>query len=676
MDHGSAPAASPGAPKRVPERFGRFVLSIEKVGESYRARVADSPQGKSQAVSLAPAAVSTIAAAGPHRGSWELSPPGGGDRQSLEQAGDALFQAVFTDDVATAFRTSLDGMRRRGWGLCVHIQLDGAPGAVHWPWEALWDREARAFLADISDVPVVRSFSVKPQVTAVGPGSTPLQILGMLPRPQGSVALSGDREWRAIEEHLGDLVEGGRVAIERVEPATLGNLGRRLEEGPCDVLHVIAHGQPGVGGLAAGAVELEGESRAPDWVSGTELSRALERPSTPRLVVLSSCYGAASAPHDAFDGLAQQLITRGVPAVVAMRTRIRDKAAVTFASALYRHLSRGRSVEAAMIEARRELGLSKDRAEWSIPVLYLRKDDEDGSTQLLAPVVEDGAGGWGAGLGKSRAARWVAAVVAAAALGWFGWARLASSPSPPSSVPPMSVPARLVPVTPESVTPAPSEACPAPSGVRDMEFALIEPGTVEIEGQTLTVEKAYCTAKKELSRRDYKAIYGHYPWRDGGRNPLWPASNMTVAEAREGAALLNVREPGANYRVPTRIQWEFAARAGATTRFFFGDDAAELSTRGRCGDDRGFTNVGSYPPNAWGLHDVHGNVAELVEWDAELTAEARQAQSENKIQRMGGHFENALDNCSFDAVSTIDDRRKDGESGLRLIRDPVSVPQS
>jgi formylglycine-generating enzyme required for sulfatase activity len=75
------------------------------------------------------------------------------------------------------------------------------------------------------------------------------------------------------------------------------------------------------------------------------------------------------------------------------------------------------------------------------------------------------------------------------------------------------------------------------------------------------------------------------------------------------------QKTGKHYRLLTEAEWEYAARAGTTTKYAFGDtithDQANFSygTQGK-----GHTvEVGSYPPNAWGLYDMHGNVWEWVE---------------------------------------------------------------
>ena len=81
------------------------------------------------------------------------------------------------------------------------------------------------------------------------------------------------------------------------------------------------------------------------------------------------------------------------------------------------------------------------------------------------------------------------------------------------------------------------------------------------------------------------------------------------------------------FDLPTEQEWEYACRAGTSTPFFWGDtwnpDKANCNGRSPYGptaplwDDDGFTlerptPVGSYPPNAWGIYDMHGNISEWV----------------------------------------------------------------
>jgi len=81
---------------------------------------------------------------------------------------------------------------------------------------------------------------------------------------------------------------------------------------------------------------------------------------------------------------------------------------------------------------------------------------------------------------------------------------------------------------------------------------------------------------------------------------------------------------GKAYRLPTEAEWEYACQAGTTTAYSFGDDESALDDYGWYADNSDFQPqpVGEKEPNPWGVHDLHGNVAEfcLDHYDAEAYA--------------------------------------------------------
>ncbi|NND67058.1 MAG: SUMF1/EgtB/PvdO family nonheme iron enzyme, partial [Halioglobus sp.] len=134
------------------------------------------------------------------------------------------------------------------------------------------------------------------------------------------------------------------------------------------------------------------------------------------------------------------------------------------------------------------------------------------------------------------------------------------------------------------------------------------------------------------------AQYDRYAQATGAKRPSdlgWgrgerPVINVNLNDARAYARWLS-EQTGQRYRLPTEAEWEYAARAGAQTRFAFGNNAEELCRYGNVADlaaqkvQTGWTvascddghyrtaPAASYQPNAFGLYDMHGNVWEWVE---------------------------------------------------------------
>ena len=94
-----------------------------------------------------------------------------------------------------------------------------------------------------------------------------------------------------------------------------------------------------------------------------------------------------------------------------------------------------------------------------------------------------------------------------------------------------------------------------------------------------------------------------------------PVINVSWSDAQAYVAWLSA-QTGAEYRLLSEAEWEYAARAGSTTKYSWGDETGTNQANCRndvCGDQWEFTApVGSFGPNGFGLYDMHGNVWEWV----------------------------------------------------------------
>ncbi|NEO86189.1 MAG: formylglycine-generating enzyme family protein [Spirulina sp. SIO3F2] len=175
-----------------------------------------------------------------------------------------------------------------------------------------------------------------------------------------------------------------------------------------------------------------------------------------------------------------------------------------------------------------------------------------------------------------------------------------------------------------------------------------------------------------------------------------PVEQVSWDDATEFCQRLSNRT-GRLYRLPSEAEWEYACRAGTETPFHFGEtittdlanyrgtDWKELNESGSYGDGpkgeyrEETTEVGQFPANAWGLHDMHGNVWEWCEddWhgsyngapdDGGAWVEADRSET-NRVLRGGSGF-NIPGFCRSAVRSSSTRGDFDGPVGFRVVCDP------
>ena len=132
-----------------------------------------------------------------------------------------------------------------------------------------------------------------------------------------------------------------------------------------------------------------------------------------------------------------------------------------------------------------------------------------------------------------------------------------------------------------------------------------EGGDSEKPQHEVTVQ-AFYMGKYPITQAQYQQIMGNNPSKFKGDER--PVECVSWNDAVEFCQRLS-GQTGKEYRLPSEAEWEYACRAGTTTKYYFGDDiTSDLANYdGNVGET---TSVGQYSPNAFGLYDMHGNVWE------------------------------------------------------------------
>ena len=197
---------------------------------------------------------------------------------------------------------------------------------------------------------------------------------------------------------------------------------------------------------------------------------------------------------------------------------------------------------------------------------------------------------------------------------------------------------------------------------------------------TVSVD-AFAMGRYEITFAEYD-IFAHAT---GGRLPDdgdWgrgtrPVINVSWIDATAYTTWLS-DETGKTYRLPTEAEWEYAARAGTETDYWWGNDIGshQANCKNECGDSFEYTApVGSFDPNPWGLHDTAGNVWEWVQdWYDYYNSGSIQNPTgpntgDSRLIRGGGWFGGALNTRASQRNYQEPDTRR-YSFGFRILRMP------
>jgi endoglucanase len=127
------------------------------------------------------------------------------------------------------------------------------------------------------------------------------------------------------------------------------------------------------------------------------------------------------------------------------------------------------------------------------------------------------------------------------------------------------------------------------------------------------ITKPFYLGKYPVTQEQWTALMGDNPsYFKGPKNPV---EEVSWDDCLQFLRRLNEKAGGGTWQFPTEAQWEYACRAGSTTKYCFGDDESGLGEYGWYDKNSGGKphSVGEKKPNAWGLYDMHGNIWQWCE---------------------------------------------------------------
>jgi formylglycine-generating enzyme required for sulfatase activity len=214
-----------------------------------------------------------------------------------------------------------------------------------------------------------------------------------------------------------------------------------------------------------------------------------------------------------------------------------------------------------------------------------------------------------------------------------------------------------------------------------MKFELIQAGTFmmgadrnieyaqdrELPRHQVRISKPFYLGVYEVTQQEWTAVMGNNTFEFKGDNN--PVNTISWEDVQEFIKRLNQKEGHSLYRLPTEAEWEYAARAGTTSAYFFGNNKSKLGDYAWYKDNAGYEThpVGKKRPNAWGLYDTLGNVWELTQdWLGETyyanspsLDPTGPSSGEFRVVRGGGLVTNGLycrsaERGMFDPVDQVD----------------------
>ncbi len=198
----------------------------------------------------------------------------------------------------------------------------------------------------------------------------------------------------------------------------------------------------------------------------------------------------------------------------------------------------------------------------------------------------------------------------------------------------------------------------------------------ETPRHSVTVSKAFYVGRYEVTQEQWLAVMDNNPSLFKGKNR--PVENVPWESVQLFIHAINTSEKTDTYRLPTEAEWEYAARAGSSNTYCFGDDPDVLKKYAWyiVGSGAKTHSVGLLLPNSWGLYDVHGN---LFEWCQDWYGEEYYSKSPlkdpvgpefgGKRVRRGGFWGSSKNCCRLSYRDFFSPDIPSSNTGFRLVKE-------
>ena len=310
--------------------------------------------------------------------------------------GDDLFETLFQGEV----RRLYDEARSRQQGSKLDLVLTSM---ISWiaekPWEFAYDRTRNSFLAT-EEVHFIRNALAAVPAERLVPRAGPLRILVAAAQPVGFGHLSIAQEEEVIRRGFDGLVAAGLAEVTTLPRATPSAIQSCLSTAVFDVVHFIGHGA--FDEATGGSLVFE-DGNGGSFQVGERSLREIFCGRGVSLVFLNACESGSGGQADFNKGVAQALVSHGLPALVANQYSVLDSSATSFAQHFYWALAQGMGIGQAAREARIAVNcsLQGELIDWAVPVVYAR--DPSMTLCLKPPTVAAAPAAASRAAGRRRA---------------------------------------------------------------------------------------------------------------------------------------------------------------------------------------------------------------------------------------------------------------------------------